>query len=319
MKASKIAEQNATAKQSSNQTSTKISSSQAKNLSQNSNSQSENSITSSSKSKISINSSQNSSSQSQNSSLQSKESSKNSINSTQNSKNSTQKTQNSNTQNKESSKNSTNSTQNSKNSARKNKMTPKFLARQEKIKKVALSLFLTKGYDETSLKDIIKKSGGSFSDIYATFENKQSLFISVCNDMLKANREIYGKLLEKKLPLREFLYEFSTQLMSLFLKKRAMGLARIMYSQLYNKSNQDLIEHFKQNRENVPSQTIVQYFRGCEPPLCDEAQRYAELFFTLLKGKCMEEMFFYGRAVMSKKEQEEHCKFVVDFFVKGLA
>ncbi len=249
---------------------------------------------SSSKSKNSIN-------LSQNSSLQSKESSKNSTNSTQNSKNSTQKAEN------------------SKNSARKNKMTPKFLARQEKIKKVALSLFLTKGYDETSLKDIIKKSGGSFSDIYATFENKQSLFISVCNDMLKANREIYGKLLEKKLPLREFLYEFSTQLMSLFLKKRAMGLARIMYSQLYNKSNQDLIEHFKQNRENIPEQTIVQYFKGCEPPLCDEAQRYAELFFTLLKGKCMEEMFFYGRAVMSKKEQEEHCKFVVDFFVKGLA
>ena len=199
------------------------------------------------------------------------------------------------------------------------KMTPKFLARQEKIKKVALSLFLTKGYDETSLKDIIKKSGGSFSDIYATFKNKQSLFISVCNDMLKANREIYGKLLEKKLPLREFLYEFSTQLMSLFLKKRAMGLARIMYSQLYNKSNQDLIEHFKQNRENIPEQTIVQYFKGCEPPLCDEAQRYAELFFTLLKGKCMEEMFFYGKPLMSKKEQEEHCKFVVDFFVKGLA
>ena len=284
MKASKIAEQNATTRQNSTQVSVKNSSPKSKN---------------------SIN-------LSQNSSLQSKESSKNSTNSTQNSKNSIPQTQNSNI-------NSKNSTQNSKNSARKNKMTPKFLARQEKIKKVALSLFLTKGYDETSLKDIIKKSGGSFSDIYATFENKQSLFISVCNDMLKANREIYGKLLEKKLPLREFLYEFSTQLMSLFLKKRAMGLARIMYSQLYNKSNQDLIEHFKQNRENVPEQTIVQYFRGCEPPLCDEAQRYAELFFTLLKGKCMEEMFFYGRAVMSKKEQEEHCKFVVDFFVKGLA
>ena len=222
--------------------------------------------------------------------------------------------------NAKNSKNSIQKAQNPKqNSVRKNKMTPKFLARQEKIKKVALSLFLTKGYDETSLKDIIKKSGGSFSDIYATFENKQSLFISVCNDMLKANREIYGKLLEKKLPLREFLYEFSTQLMSLFLKKRAMGLARIMYSQLYNKSNQDLIEHFKQHRENVPSQTIVQYFKGCKPPLCDEAQRYAELFFTLLKGKCMEEMFFYGKPLMSKKEQEEHCKFVVDFFVKGLA
>ena len=218
----------------------------------------------------------------------------------------------------ENTKNSTNSSQNSKNSAQKNKMTPKFLARQDRIKKVALSLFITKGYDETSLKDIIKKSGGSFSDIYATFENKQSLFIGVCNDMLKANREIYGKLLKKKLPLREFLYEFSVQVMSLFLKKRTVGLAKIMFSQLYNKSNQDLIEHFKQNRENIPEQTLVQYFKDCPPPLCAEAQRYAELFFTLLKGRCIKEMFFLDKPLMGKEEQEAHCNFVVDFFIRGL-
>ncbi|EAH9309652.1 TetR/AcrR family transcriptional regulator, partial [Campylobacter jejuni] len=39
----------------------------------------------------------------------------------------------------------------------------KVLARQEKIKAVALELFLTKGYQETSLSDIIKLSGGSYS------------------------------------------------------------------------------------------------------------------------------------------------------------
>ena len=42
----------------------------------------------------------------------------------------------------------------------------KVLARQEKIKAVALELFLTKGYQETSLSDIIKLSGGSYSNIY---------------------------------------------------------------------------------------------------------------------------------------------------------
>ena len=40
----------------------------------------------------------------------------------------------------------------------------KVLARQEKIKAVALELFLTKGYQETSLSDIIKLSGGSYSN-----------------------------------------------------------------------------------------------------------------------------------------------------------
>lgn len=199
------------------------------------------------------------------------------------------------------------------------KMTPKFLARQEKIKKVALNLFLTQGYEETSLKEIIKKSGGSFSDIYSTFQNKEGLFVGVINDILTAKREIYSKILNKNLPLREFLYEFSTSVMRMFLQKRALRLVRIIYSQLYKQSNRALIEHFKQNKENIPEQTLVKYFANCPPPLCDEAQRYAELFFTMLKGKCLEEAFFFDKPLMNKKEQAEHCEFVVNFFIKALS
>lgn len=199
------------------------------------------------------------------------------------------------------------------------KMTPKFLARQEKIKKVALDLFLTQGYEETSLKEIIKKSGGSFSDIYSTFQNKEGLFVGVINDILTAERGIYSKILNKNLPLRECLYEFSTSIMRTFLKKRALKLVKIIYSQLYKQSNRALIEHFKQNKENIPEQTLVKYFANCPPPLCDEAQRYAELFFTMLKGKCLEEVFFFDKPLMSKKEQAEHCEFVVNFFIKALS
>lgn len=199
------------------------------------------------------------------------------------------------------------------------KMTPKFLARQEKIKKVALNLFLTQGYEETSLKEIIKKSGGSFSDIYSTFQNKEGLFVGVINDILTAKREIYSKILNKNLPLREFLYEFSMSVMRMFLQKRALRLVRIIYSQLYKQSNRALIEHFKQNKENIPEQTLVKYFANCPPPLCDEAQRYAELFFNMLKGKCLEEAFFFDKPLMSKKEQAEHCEFVVNFFIKALS
>ena len=199
------------------------------------------------------------------------------------------------------------------------KMTPKFLARQEKIKKVALNLFLTQGYEETSLKEIIKKSGGSFSDIYSTFQNKEGLFVGVINDILTAKREIYSKILNKNLPLREFLYEFSTSVMRMFLQKRALRLVKIIYSQLYKQSNRALIEHFKQNKENIPEQTLMKYFANCPPPLCDEAQRYAELFFNMLKGKCLEEAFFFDKPLMSKKEQAEHCEFVVNFFIKALS
>lgn len=51
----------------------------------------------------------------------------------------------------------------------------KVLARQEKIKSVALELFLTKGYAKTSLSDIIKISGGSYSNIYTAYKNKKRI------------------------------------------------------------------------------------------------------------------------------------------------
>lgn len=56
-------------------------------------------------------------------------------------------------------------------------LSKKVLDRQEKIKAVALELFLTKGFKETSLNEIIKQSGGSFSNIYNTYKNKEGLFL----------------------------------------------------------------------------------------------------------------------------------------------
>lgn len=59
----------------------------------------------------------------------------------------------------------------------KKQLSKKFLARQEKIKAVALELFLTKGFKRTSLGKIIKQSGGSFSNIYNTYKSKEGLFL----------------------------------------------------------------------------------------------------------------------------------------------
>ncbi len=197
------------------------------------------------------------------------------------------------------------------------KKSARFLARQKKIKRVALRFFLAKGYEGTNVRDIIKTSGGSFSDIYGTFKDKQGLFVGVLSDLLSVKRNIYTKLLNKNLPMREFLYKFSIDIMGTFLEKKALHLAKIIYSQLYKRSNRALIEYFKENKENAPGKVLVSYFQRCEPPLCDEAQRYAELFFTMLKGRCVDELFFHER-VMSKQEQEQHCAFVVDFFIRGL-
>lgn len=197
------------------------------------------------------------------------------------------------------------------------KMSQKFLARQEKIKTTALKMFIAKGYEQTSLKDIIKKSGGSFSDIYATFKNKEGLFLSVIEDILEEKRGEYGQIFTKNLPLRDTLLAFSLTIINSFLQKKTIALVKILYSQLYNKNNHILIEHFMENRERIPERALITYFQSCPAPLCDEPDKYGELFFTMLKGKYLERMFFF-EVGMSKKEQEEHAEFIVDFFINAL-
>lgn len=226
---------------------------------------------------------------------------------------------------KNSKQNAENSKQSAKNSSQiqndnksAQKVSQKFLARQEKIKAVALKMFISKGYEDTSLKDIIKKSGGSFTDIYATFQNKQGLFVSVIEDILEEKRGEYGQIFTKNLPLRETLLTFSLNIMNSFLQKKTLALVKMLYSQLYNKTNHTLIEHFRNNREKIPEQALITYFQSQKAPLCDKPEKYAELFFTILKGKCLEEMFFF-EVSMSQKEREEHANFIVDFFIKAVS
>ncbi|EAH4683588.1 multidrug efflux system transcriptional regulator CmeR, partial [Campylobacter coli] len=66
----------------------------------------------------------------------------------------------------------------------------KVLARREKIKNVAFDLFLTKGFQETSLSDIIKLSGGSYSNIYDSFNSKEGLFFEILDDVCKKHFDL---------------------------------------------------------------------------------------------------------------------------------
>ena len=51
--------------------------------------------------------------------------------------------------------------------------------RYNKILQTALDLFCEKGYEKTSLSEIVAKSGGSLSAIYEYFGDKERLFYTI--------------------------------------------------------------------------------------------------------------------------------------------
>lgn len=61
-------------------------------------------------------------------------------------------------------------------------------ARREEIVSAALRCFAAKGYQRTSMADIIEKSGLSAGAIYGHFAGKQELFAAVAGRVLEARR-----------------------------------------------------------------------------------------------------------------------------------
>ena len=70
----------------------------------------------------------------------------------------------------------------------------------------ALELFLAKGYEATSLSDIIELSGGSLSSVYKYFDNKESLFLRIIELQSKKLDERMNERMRinKDLKLQEF-------------------------------------------------------------------------------------------------------------------
>ena len=112
----------------------------------------------------------------------------------------------------------------------------KVLARQEKIKAVALELFLTKGYTKTSLSDIIKISGGSYSNIYTAYKNKEGLFFEILNDVCKRHFELLNSKIKKSKSkkLEDILYYFGLTYVEIFNQEQTTTFGKIIYSQVYN-------------------------------------------------------------------------------------
>lgn len=198
-------------------------------------------------------------------------------------------------------------------------LSKKVLDRQEKIKAVALELFLTKGFKETSLNEIIKQSGGSFSNIYNTYKNKEGLFFEILNDMIKEHFELISSKLQKikSNNLEEILYSFGKFYTEVFNTPNTIAFGKIIYSQVYDKNQLSL--WIEKNKENFSNNILTQYFeKHNNLKISQNAQKLSNLFCTMLKEPYYNLNVLTDLKPMNKKEQEAHVKFIVDIFMNGL-
>lgn len=199
-------------------------------------------------------------------------------------------------------------------------LSKKVLARREKIKSVAFELFLTKGFQETSLNDIIKLSGGSYSNIYSSFHSKEGLFFEILDDVCKKHFNLIAFQTQtiKSGNLKEILTSFGLAFVDIFNQTQTVAFGKIIFSQVYDK-NKHLKNWIEKNQQFFSYNILIELFQKQKNQyISSNAQKLAVLFYNMLKEPYHTYNILVDSPLMDTQQQKEHVDFIVNIFINGI-
>lgn len=136
---------------------------------------------------------------------------------------------------------------------------PRLEARRRAFLEAAADAFLEKGYANTTLDDVIARSGGSRQTLYSLFGGKQGLFEAITQDRCD---KIFGALTADALvdrPPDAVLVELGVRLLETVTMPEALGLFRLVVAE--SASTRDLAERFWSTGPGRTHALFARYFR----------------------------------------------------------
>lgn len=116
-------------------------------------------------------------------------------------------------------------------------MPDKFLQKKEKILDSALQVFVSKGYSDARMDDIVEISGMSKGAIYYHYKSKKDLFLSLIDHWeTHAFPDFYDKN-ENGVPASEILKSFAIVVADVFEKRKYVFLAEVEFWALANRDD----------------------------------------------------------------------------------
>ena len=101
-------------------------------------------------------------------------------------------------------------------------------SRRGAILNAARALFIEKGYEQTTLADIVNHAGGSLATIYKLFGNKDRLLEAVVLDNAASGEAIVREVAEAGLAPAPALHAIARGLHQLFLDPRVVAIVRVV-------------------------------------------------------------------------------------------
>ena len=122
------------------------------------------------------------------------------------------------------------------------------------IKKSAIVQFVNKGYEETSLDDIVEGIGIKKQSIYSHFKNKEDIFLQVMNDAVNMEISFVNRFFESQsqAELQEVLFKFLIRYKERYLfedDKNIKFLLRMAFMPPYHLRDTAMEQFEKYNQE----------------------------------------------------------------------
>lgn len=105
------------------------------------------------------------------------------------------------------------------------------ISAEEKIKEAAIKVFLEKGFDGTTTRDIAKEAGLNIALMNYYFRSKEKLFSSVFEEMLRLFFQGVVEIVNQPISLKEKLFKMIDHDFEMF--KRTPGLSNFILNELH--------------------------------------------------------------------------------------
>ncbi|WP_066560957.1 TetR/AcrR family transcriptional regulator [Croceicoccus bisphenolivorans] len=187
--------------------------------------------------------------------------------------------------------------------------------RREAILEAARSLFVSKGYDQTTLQDVVERAGGSLATVYKLFGNKDGLLHAVVFAKVTSDEDIIREIVRSNPDPVVALTKIAARLESIYLDREAINLVRVVIA--HSIRDVEFARKFFSTTGTCTRAAITDAFSGWQAQgfkLDGSPRALGDLFVSVTIGDLQTQAISHG---IEGLPSEEIRRFRLRFFLKG--
>ncbi|WP_316980419.1 TetR/AcrR family transcriptional regulator [Shumkonia mesophila] len=198
------------------------------------------------------------------------------------------------------------------------KIGPRGEARRRAMLDAATELFVEKGFEGTSVTDIIACSGGSRATLYEIFGGKEGLFEAMVEEgCRKVVAPLEAKAIEGRQP-KDVLCNFGHHIAEQMMTVESRALTKILAADGHRLP--DIVDFFFRHGLDLVRDRLADYLRQASVAgylAITDADTAASLFLSMVEGDGMIRRIFGASRQMSAEQVRRQIAMATDIFLHG--